>query len=152
MAKDIISEEEWDFGEEQRPTRPPKPPKRSSNGGGGGGGTKDYVIVALIAIIAVMGINNFIYARTGGDAGFAGGGGCCGGGAGGGAAVGGAPANAAELEQLGLNFYFEQTGDEDVDSLRVDVQEFGCHQEIFIYKDGQQVMRIGHSRGQLYLM
>ncbi|MCW3491397.1 hypothetical protein [Dethiobacter alkaliphilus] len=151
MAKDIISEEEWDFGEEQRPARPPKAPKRSSNGGGGGGGTKDYIIVALIAIIAVMGINNLIYARTGGDAGIAGGGGsCCGGG--GGAAVGGAPANAAELEQLGLNFYFEQTGDEDVDSLRVDVQEFGCHQEIFIYKDGQQVMRIGHSRGQLYLM
>ena len=151
MAKDIITEEEWDFEEEKRPA-PPAKPKRSSHSGGG---TKDYLIVALIAIIAVMGINNFIYARSG-DPGFVGGalgggGSCCGAG-GGGAAGGGAPSNAAELEQLGLDYYVEQTGDQDLESITADVQEFGCHQEIYLFKDGQQVMRIGHSRGQLYLM
>lgn len=146
MAKDIITEEEWEFEEVKRPAAPIKRPSQGGGGSGGGTSLKDYAIVALIAIIAVMGINNFIYARTGPTGGFGGGGGgCCG--SGGGAVAG---LSNAELEVLGLQYYFENTGDVDVDSVTAQVQDFGCHQEIYIYKDGQQVMRVGYGNGQVY--
>lgn len=153
MAKDIITDEEWEFGDEE-PHAEPRKPKRSVSGGGTGSGIKDYLIVALIAIIAVMGINNFIYARSGdpgflgGSAGSAGsgGGGCCG--SGGGDAAGALPNT--ELEQLAVNYYAESTGDQDVDSITAEVEDFGCHQEIYVYKDGQRVMRVGYGNGQVY--
>lgn len=146
MAKDIIHEDDWGMEEVERPAAPPKV-KRSASGGGGGNGMKDYVIVALIAIIAVMGINNFIYARTS-PAGI-GGGGCCGSGGGRGAASG---PSSAELERIGLEFYVETTGETNTEGVQAVVQDFGCHQEIYILKDGQRVMRIGYAYGQVYQM
>jgi hypothetical protein len=102
---------------------------------------KDYVIVALIAVVIFMGYNNYIYARTG-SSGFNafGGGGCCG--AGGGAAV-----STEEMRLIGLQYYAETYGDSDVEAK---VEDFGCHQEIYIFKDGVRVARIGYANGEVY--
>jgi hypothetical protein len=147
MTRDIINHDDWDQEDENRAVASPRVQRSSGSGGGGGHATlKDYVIVALIAFIAVMGINNYLYARTGNGTGsiLSGGGGCgsCG------AAVAGL--SNEEMEQAGLAFYFETTGDEDVESVRASVQDFGCHQEIYIYKDDQQVMRVGYANGEIY--
>jgi hypothetical protein len=143
MAKDMIHDDEWydqENGKEKVQTATPK-----SGGGGSHATLKDYVIVALIAIVAVMGINNYLYARSGPGAGsLFGGGGCCSSGGGGAAAP-----SAVELEQLGVAYYVEATGDEE-DDVRAAVQDFGCHQEIYIYKGDQQVMRLGYANGDVY--
>lgn len=105
---------------------------------------KDYVLIALIALVAVMGINNYIDARAGSGAGGCGG---CG-------AASGAVATLSneELERIGLEFYVESSGDTEIANVQARVQDFGCHQEIYIYKDGRRVMRIGFASGQLYRM
>lgn len=105
---------------------------------------KDYVLIALIALVAVMGINNYIDARAGSGAG-----GCGGCGAATGAVA--TPSN-EELERIGLEFYVESSGDTEIANVQARVQDFGCHQEIYIYKDGRRVMRIGFASGQLYRM
>lgn len=109
---------------------------------------KDYFIVGLIAVIFVMGFNNYTAARVGrsssygystsGSAG-GGGGGCCGGGA------GGASLSTEQLSQQGLEFYVAKYNDTDVEA---QVQDFGCHQEIHIYKNGQLVARISYRGGE----
>ncbi|MDW7650906.1 MAG: hypothetical protein SCK29_04480 [Bacillota bacterium] len=143
MVRDMIHDDElYDeiyMEEEERPQRPVRP----SGGGGGGSSLKDYVIVALIAVIAVMGINNYIFARTNNSpAGYsAGGGSCCGSGG------GGATLSDTELRQIGLEYYVANYNDTDVEAI---VEDFGCHQEIHIYKDGELVKRIGYGNGQVY--
>ncbi len=52
-----------------------------------------------------------------------------------------------QLQQQGLEYYASSTG-ETADNATV--RNFGCHQEILIYKDGEQVMRIGYTFGRLY--
>lgn len=102
---------------------------------------KDYVIVALIAVITFMGINNYIFARTGGYGYQGGGGGCCVG------RSGTAALSAEDLQQIGLEYYAANYGDAEVEAV---VQDFGCHQEIHIYKDGELIKRIGYADGQVY--
>jgi hypothetical protein len=138
-----MHEDEWDFSEEEHPPEPPKVKK--SPPGGGGTSMKDYLVVALIAIIAVMGINNYIFARTAPPTGAAGGGGCCGGGGSGTAGL-----TTADLQQIGLDYYVQATGEENLDNVEARVEDFGCHQEIHIYKDGQLVMKVGYASGQAY--
>ena len=110
----------------------------------GGTSFKDYVLIALIALVAVMGINNYIDARAGSGAG-----GCGGCGVASGAA---ATLSNEELERIGLEFYLESSGDTEIANVQARVQDFGCHQEIYIYKDGRRVMRIGFASGQLFRM
>lgn len=110
----------------------------------GGGSFKDYLLITLIALVAMMGINNYIDARAG-----AGAGGCGGCGVSSGAA---STFTNEELERIGLEFYVESSGDTETADVQVRVQDFGCHQEIYIYKDGRRVMRIGHASGQLFQM
>lgn len=100
---------------------------------------KDYVIVALIAVVVFIGFNNYIFARTNGGFGLAGG--CCS--SGGGAAA----VSTDELRQIGLEYYVATYGDTEVEAV---VQDFGCHQEIHIYKEGQLIQRIGYGNGQVY--
>lgn len=138
MAKDMIHEDEF-YEEVERPAKPVKSTQLTD--GGGGTTFKDYVIVALIAIVAVMGINNYIFARGNGGAALGGCGGC----GGGGAAVS-APST-EELRQQGLEFYVTNYNDTDVEAV---VQDFGCHQEVNIYKDGKLIKRLGYSSGQIY--
>ncbi len=52
-----------------------------------------------------------------------------------------------QLQQQGLEYYTSNTGETAGDAV---VRNFGCHQEILIYKDGEQVMRIGYTFGRLY--
>jgi hypothetical protein len=101
---------------------------------------KDYVIVALIVVVVFMGFNNYIFARTG-SSGFGafGGGGCCG--------QGGPAVSTEELRLLGLQYYAVTYGDSDVEAV---VEDFGCHQEIYIYKNGERVARIGYANGEVY--
>ncbi|MBS3886670.1 MAG: hypothetical protein KGZ56_06410, partial [Dethiobacter sp.] len=111
---------------------------------GGGTSFKDYVLITLIALVAVMGINNYLDARAGSGAG-----GCGGCGVASGAA---ATLTNEELERIGLEFYAESSGDTEMVNVQARVQDFGCHQEIYIYKDGRRVMRIGYASGQLFRM
>jgi len=114
--------------------------KQSAAGGQNGSLStiKDYVIVALLAGIIFIGFNNYIFARTGN---IGGGGGCCGG------SSGGAAVSQEEIRQIGLEYYVSNYGDAEVEAV---VQDFGCHQEIHIYKDGQLIKRIGYAYGQVY--
>lgn len=139
MAKDIIHEDEF-YEEVERPAKPVKSVKPT--GGGGGTTLKDYVIVALIAIVAVMGINNYVSARGNGGALSSGCGGC---GSGGGAAA--AKLSTEELRLQALEYYVTTYNDADVEA---EVQDFGCHQEIYIYKNGELIKRIGYGSGQMY--
>jgi hypothetical protein len=101
---------------------------------------KDYIIVALIAIVVFIGFNNYIFARTNNGGGGSVGG-CCS--SGGGAAA----VSTDELRQIGLEYYVATYGDTEVEAV---VQDFGCHQEIHIYKEGQLIQRIGYGNGQVY--
>lgn len=50
-----------------------------------------------------------------------------------------------------LAYYFDQVG-EDVDKENVEAvrKSFGCHFEIHIYDEGELVMQLGYSNGQVY--
>ncbi len=62
-----------------------------------------------------------------------------------------APNNIDPLGQLGLEYYLEQTGESvDSDNLKAVVENFGCHQEIHIYKSDELVMRMAYFNGQVY--
>lgn len=155
MPRDFIPEDEWEMIDEQlvepRVAKEKTPGKKSS--------ALDYIIVALVTLIVVVGVNNFLYARTG-STGLLGGGSCCSQGStstvssgGGGCCGGGGGAVAlsnAELEQLGLDFYRDNSGDVDLDEVVASVEDFGCHQEVYIYKAGDLVMRVGYGNGQVY--
>ncbi len=119
-----------------------KPATKRGNGGSSKDSlstVKDYLIVALIAVIVFMGANNYIFARSGNGGLSAIGGGCCGG--------GGDAVSFEEMRLAGLQYYVEKYGDSDVEAT---VEDFGCHQEIYIYKDGAQVARIGYAYGEVY--
>jgi hypothetical protein len=140
MTKDFIHDDDWNEETVSRPAAVTKTAGKEQST------LKDYVLIILIAIIAVMGINNYLYARTGGPGlggVLGGGGGCCG-------AGGGAAGQTVDLEQLGLVYYQEATGDENMEDVRASVQDFGCHQEVYIYKGDQQVMRLSYAGGQMY--
>ena len=149
MTKDIYTGDEWELTDkdETKPKNNQKQPKSKSS-------VKEYIIVALIAILTVAGINNYIYARNstgtaaigcGSGAGAngcgsgAGAGGCCGGGS-------GAALSDDEIIQLGLDYYVTTYGDSEVEA---QLQDFGCHQEVYIYKAGQLVAKLAYRNGQL---
>ena len=44
------------------------------------------------------------------------------------------------------DYYFSQTGDRDVE---ITIEDFGCHQEATILKDGQEVMKLSISGGEV---
>ena len=56
-----------------------------------------------------------------------------------------------KLSKIGLEYYTEtygaQLGTEGVESV---VQNFGCHKEIHIFKDGVLVMRLSYFNGKVY--
>ncbi|MBS4031094.1 MAG: hypothetical protein KGZ63_06720 [Clostridiales bacterium] len=145
MPKDFINDDEFGMEECEEVTQR-NPVSRTSNTANKGGLTtlKDYVIVGLLSVIIFMGFNNYIFARTnpGGGFGAAGGGGGCGGCSGGGAAV-----STEELRQVGLEYYVANYNDTEVEAK---VEDFGCHQEVHIYKDGQLIKKIGYGNGQVY--
>lgn len=90
---------------------------------------KDYVIIALLAVLV---FNLFAHFSPGGGCGMMG---------------GGAAVSEEQLRRLGLEYYAARYGDAAVEA---QVRNFGCHQEIFILKDGQLVLRLAYRRGELY--
>ncbi len=110
---------------------------------------KICIIAALVMIIALLGLNSAIFAIPASSF-LAGGflrGGCCS------SAAGGAAAPAEEeMLFIGLQFYLDSTGPADADSVEAILEDFGCHREIHIYKDGLLAMRVGYANGQAYEM
>ena len=51
------------------------------------------------------------------------------------------------LQRQGLAYYATSTGDTAGEAV---VEDYGCHQEIFIYKDGELVMRLAYAGGNLF--
>jgi len=112
---------------------------------------KKYVIVILLAGLVLLTvlmfnvINNNSIARTGAgaSAGIGAGVGC-----GGCSTASQDSADFVErLRRLGLDFYAARYGDT---AVQAQVRDFGCHQEIYILKDGQLVMRLAYQGGELY--
>lgn len=97
---------------------------------------KGYLIIILLAALVFIGANS--YARSGG--GIGGCGGCA-------TDSGNAVYSEEELRRLGLEYYAANYGDFDVEAV---LRDFGCHQEIHIYKNGQLVKRIVYLDGKLY--
>ncbi|MBT9171724.1 MAG: hypothetical protein DDT21_00092 [Syntrophomonadaceae bacterium] len=81
---------------------------------------KDYVIIALLAVLVFN-----LFAHMGG----------------------GEAVSEEQLRRLGLEYYAARYGNAAVEA---QVRNFGCHQEIFILKDGQLVLRLAYRRGELY--
>jgi hypothetical protein len=140
------------------------PPTR---GGGNRGSFRTYTLVAALILMAIFGFSRSTWAipslglptrgccrpaavnpgslssESNPQAKLAG---CCGGGS----AEGIGGDYEEELRQAGLQFYLSTSGDSDVEGLDAIVQDFGCHQEIYVFKGGQQVMRVGYAGGQVY--
>ena len=66
------------------------------------------------------------------------GGSCC--------AVGGADSSVDDVESAALAYYANTYGDSDV---TIKVNDYGCHQEIEVIKDGNVVMMLGYN-GEVY--
>jgi len=85
--------------------------------------------------------------QYGGCPGSAGKGGCGGCGRPQGAEQGAQGSGIKAVEELAARYYSETYGDRD---FTVKVQDFGCHQEAYIIKDGQPVKRLSISGGNVY--
>lgn len=99
---------------------------------------KDYLLIALLAVLIFTVVNNYTFARPGYSVGC---GGC--------STASGAALSTEQLRQLGLKYYAANYGDTAVEA---EVRDFGCHQEIYIYKNGQLVKRLAYQSGQLYVI
>jgi hypothetical protein len=53
-----------------------------------------------------------------------------------------------QLALAGMDYY--RSNVENTNNLEAVVDDFGCHQEITIYKDGEAVIRYGYSGGSFY--
>jgi len=94
------------------------------------------------------------YAQQNGSFGQCGSGGDCCGGAGeaSGSASSGtqsAQADFKQLEEAAIDWYAKNFGDKDVTA---EVQDFGCHQQITIKKDGKAVKELSYQGGQFSLL
>lgn len=149
------------IGEELPGASPP------SRGGGNRGSFRAYILVAALILIALFGFSRSTWAIPSLGRSSLGCcrsaaansdklsvetipqenlGGCCGG-----SGIGAAGGDyEEELRQVGLQFYLDTSGDPDVEDLAAFVQDFGCHQEIFISKGDQLIMRVGYANGQAY--
>ena len=66
-------------------------------------------------------------------------GGCC--------STGDAGSTLDDVESAALAYYVNTYGDSDVS---VKVNDYGCHQEIEVTKDGNVIMTLGYSNGEIY--
>lgn len=107
---------------------------------------KNYVIIALLAVLVFSGVNSYLSARSGSGSGSGFGAGC------GGCVTAGYAAALSEeqLRRLALEYYAANYGGDT--AVEADVRDFGCHQEIYLFKDGQLVKRFSYWRGELYEM
>ncbi len=113
--------------------------KENHDRGGRGISFKSIILIGIVAVFAFFIVNSQIFARSpvnGGGLGFRRS--CCGSSA--------AEASTEQIRRAGLEYYAANYGDEAVEAV---VQDFGCHQEIHIYKDGQLIKRLSHYGGRI---
>ena len=67
------------------------------------------------------------------------GGSCC--------SSGGAESSLDTLENAALAYYVSEYGDSDV---TIKVNDYGCHQEMEVIKNGNIIMTLGYSNGEVY--
>lgn len=121
----------------------------------GGPGWKILILLGLAIILVFALVNSQIFARSSTLAGgWYGGGSCCGGGRSGAGVPrgsccggGGGSYTREQLAQAGVDYYRANFGEEDVEA---EVEDFGCHQEIVIYRDGEAVRRFSFVNGTIY--
>jgi len=101
--------------------------------------TLGLLIGAVIMVFVV--VNNSLSARTTGTENWAGrGGSCC--------SVGGSLNTEEQLALSGLDYYRANFGDSE--GLTAAVDDFGCHQEITILRNGEVVGKLGYSNDNFY--
>ena len=119
-----------------------------------GPGWKSLLFLGLAVILILVLVNNQFTVCSSASAGrLLAPGSCCGGGArertlassccGG----GGGTVTQEQAARAGLDYYRANFGDEDVETV---VEDFGCHQEIVIYRDKEMVKRFSFSNGTIY--
>lgn len=106
-------------------------------GKGGGIFKMRYLLlfVAAVVLIVVI-INNVVVARTPGEPGVLLNSSCC--------ASTDASSPEELIKQAGLEYYRINYGDEAVEAV---VEDYGCHQEIHIYQNGELKRRLSYSNG-----
>lgn len=52
-----------------------------------------------------------------------------------------------QMRRAGLDYYRENYGPEDVEAV---VEDFGCHREIHVYRNGELVRRLHYRNGEVY--
>ena len=102
---------------------------------------KSVLLFTVAAVLVLVFVNNQISARNANNSGFSLFGSCCGSGS----AV--SQSREEQMRQDGLSYYRTNYGDGDVEAV---VEDYGCHQEIHIYAEGQLVKRLNYSNGKVY--
>lgn len=104
---------------------------------------KDVALIIALALLIVTAFNGYIYARNNDQAFIANnrswGGGCC--------SSGSENISFDTLRLEALSYYESKNGSGNYEA---NVEDFGCHQEIFIYDNGEMVMRLAYSGGNFY--
>lgn len=84
-----------------------------------------YLNIVLIALLIFVGVNRFVLPALGTGNG--------------------------NLSKIGLEYYVENYGTETgTEGIKSVVQNYGCHQEIHIFKDGELIMRLSYFNGKVY--
>ncbi|MEW5784612.1 MAG: hypothetical protein AB1767_05970 [Bacillota bacterium] len=112
---------------------------QGNNGVGSCFNWKIIVLFGVAAVLIFVIVNNVVLARSPGSAGFLADRSCC------------APAagtnTAEQIKQAGLEFYRASYGAEADEAA---IEDFGCHQEILIYREGELLHRLAYSSGKFY--
>lgn len=108
--------------------------------GNRGNRIKTVILMIIAAGLLLVMANSHIFTRSSsGNGGRAWGGSCCG--------SGGGAVTREELTRAGLEYYRANFGEDDVEAV---VEDYGCHQEIVIYRDGETVRRLTFANGKIY--
>ncbi|SES98872.1 hypothetical protein SAMN05660297_01110 [Natronincola peptidivorans] len=55
------------------------------------------------------------------------------------------------LNQMAVEYYLDKYGQEaGAEEITTNTRNFGCHREIYVYRDGELVMRMGYANGRMY--
>lgn len=88
-----------------------------------------YAQIFIIVIVIFIGVNKFVFPRY----------------------LSPSNSEANPLGQIGLEYYLDKHGEQNnPEGVEAIVRNFGCHQEVHIYKENQLIMRLTYFNGQMY--